>query len=153
MEASVNFKPRRRFSRNRSRYPLNRRLGGLQSQSGRSREGKSLSFVPGFNPQRPAQSQVLIPTDLSRLQCCNCRQRICFVNVNSTETPVHVLRLKVRWYIFKGKKVHQINLKKKISRPLVRHIIPKINITFLVQKYTALPSTSHLENNLIHYLE
>jgi hypothetical protein len=96
----VNFKHRRSISQNRIRYPLNKRLCGLQSQSGRSRERKNLSFLPEFKPQRPAPSQVLIPTDPSRPQCCNCHERNCFVNVNSNEMPVHVLRVKVRWYIY-----------------------------------------------------
>jgi hypothetical protein len=49
--------------------PLDRRLGGPQSRSGRSGEEKSPQSPPGFeppNPDRPARSPVAIPTELSR---------------------------------------------------------------------------------------
>lgn len=39
------------YWRENLRYPLSRRLGGSQSQSGRFGEGKSLLLLPGFEPQ------------------------------------------------------------------------------------------------------
>jgi hypothetical protein len=52
------------------RYPLDRRLGGPQSQSGRGVEEKNSQLPPGIEPQssdRPARKPVAIPTELSRL--------------------------------------------------------------------------------------
>jgi hypothetical protein len=51
-------------------YPLDRRLGGPQSRSGRGSEEKCSQPMPGIepqNPDRPARSLVSIPTELSRL--------------------------------------------------------------------------------------
>jgi hypothetical protein len=50
-------------------YPLDRKLGGPQSRSGRGGEEKNSQPPPGMeplNPHRPARSLVAIPTELSR---------------------------------------------------------------------------------------
>jgi hypothetical protein len=51
-------------------YPLDRKLGGPQSRSGRGGEEKNSQPPPGiepFNPDRPAHSLVAIPTELLQL--------------------------------------------------------------------------------------
>jgi hypothetical protein len=45
------------------RYPLDRKLGGLQNRSGRSSEETKSLFLPGL----PARSLVTLLTELSRL--------------------------------------------------------------------------------------
>jgi hypothetical protein len=50
--------------------PMDRRLGGPQSRSGRGGEEKNSQLPPGIepqNPDHPARSLVAIPTELSRL--------------------------------------------------------------------------------------
>jgi hypothetical protein len=68
--------------RNCTRYPLKRWLGGPQSQSGRSEEGRNLLALLGIEPDRPAL--VTIPTELSRLV------NICvkFKNITYFSTPL-----------------------------------------------------------------
>jgi hypothetical protein len=56
-------------------YPLDRRLDGTQSHSGRGGEEKNSQSPPGIepkNPDRPARSLVAIPTELSRLFHMKC---------------------------------------------------------------------------------
>jgi hypothetical protein len=51
--------------------PLDRRLGGLQNRSGRSREEKYFVFLPTIEPRfpgRPARDPVTILTEHSKLQ-------------------------------------------------------------------------------------
>jgi hypothetical protein len=51
-------------------YPLDRRLGGPQSRSGRGGVKKNPQSPPGigpYNSDRPARALVAIPTELSRL--------------------------------------------------------------------------------------
>jgi hypothetical protein len=59
----VSFTPRPLYPQGKSpRYPLDRRLGGPQSPSGRSGEEKNFQTSPGFEPQSsdcPARSQPL----------------------------------------------------------------------------------------------
>jgi hypothetical protein len=67
----ASFTPRPLFPQWKSTwYPLDRRLGGPQSRSGRGGEEKNSQPPPGIepsNPDRPARSLVAIPTELSRL--------------------------------------------------------------------------------------
>jgi hypothetical protein len=54
-------------------YPLDRRLSGPQTRSGRGSEEKNSQSPPGIdplNPDRPASSLVATPTELSRLSLC-----------------------------------------------------------------------------------
>jgi hypothetical protein len=47
----VSFTPRQLYPRGMSpRYPLDRRLGGPQSQSGRGGEEKNFQLMPGLEP-------------------------------------------------------------------------------------------------------
>jgi hypothetical protein len=51
-------------------YPLDGRLGGPQSRSGRGGEEKNSQPPPGiesYNPKRPDRSLVTIPSELTRL--------------------------------------------------------------------------------------
>jgi hypothetical protein len=51
------------------RHPLDRRLGGSQSRSGRGGEEKNSPFpCKESNPGRPARSVVIVLTELSRLR-------------------------------------------------------------------------------------
>jgi hypothetical protein len=63
--------PRPIYPRGKSpQYPLDRRLGGPQSLSGRGGEEKNSQPPPGIeppNPNAPARSSVGIPTELPRL--------------------------------------------------------------------------------------
>jgi hypothetical protein len=52
-------------------YPLDRRLGRPQSQSGHGGKEKILSPFHEMNPHRPACSLVAIPTELSQLHLSN----------------------------------------------------------------------------------
>jgi hypothetical protein len=60
-EQRYSFTPRSLYPQGKSlRYPLDRRLGGTQSRSGRSVEEKNSQPPPGFEPRssdRPARSQ------------------------------------------------------------------------------------------------
>jgi hypothetical protein len=63
----VRFTPRPLYARgNNSPYPLDRRLCGIQIQSGRSGVKKNLSPLPGIKPRPSSLLPVAIPTDLSR---------------------------------------------------------------------------------------
>jgi hypothetical protein len=68
----VSFTPRPLYPQGKSlRYPLDRKLGGLQSQSGHGTEEKNSQPPPGIeptSPDRPAHSQVdgVTPTVLKR---------------------------------------------------------------------------------------
>jgi len=58
-------RPGRSLPLGKTRYPLNRRLGGPQGRSGQVR---SISPPPGFD-SRTVQPVVPIPTELSRPTC------------------------------------------------------------------------------------
>jgi hypothetical protein len=65
----VSFTPRSLYLQRKSpRYPLDRRLGGLQSQSGSGGEEKNSQPLPGLEPPvfQPAAQRDTI--ELSRLQ-------------------------------------------------------------------------------------
>jgi hypothetical protein len=66
----LSFTPRPLFSRSQNpRYPLDRRLGGPQSRSGRGDEERKSHNYPRreSNPDRPARSIVSVLTELFRL--------------------------------------------------------------------------------------
>jgi hypothetical protein len=71
----VSFTPQPLYPQwKRNWYHLDRRLGGLQSRSGRGSEEKNSQPPPEietYNPDRPARSLVTIPTELSQLLCLN----------------------------------------------------------------------------------
>jgi hypothetical protein len=75
----VSFTPRPLYPQGKSPwYPLDRRLGGPQSRSGRGGEEKNSQPPPGietYNSDRPVRSLVAIPTKLSknkRIATCVC---------------------------------------------------------------------------------
>jgi hypothetical protein len=70
----VSFTPRPLYPRGKSRrYPLVRRLSGVQSRFGRGGEEKTPHHCPcrELNPDRPARSLVSILTKLPRLILSN----------------------------------------------------------------------------------
>jgi hypothetical protein len=58
------------------RYPLDRRLGGPQSRSGRCGEEKNLLPLPGIELRPPSPLPVATPTELSWLPMWICRKAI-----------------------------------------------------------------------------
>jgi hypothetical protein len=64
-------------------YPLNRRLAGHRSRSGRCGEKKYLLPLPGIEPRPSSLQPVAIPTEVSRCTCANISKII-------LETPVNV---------------------------------------------------------------
>jgi hypothetical protein len=72
----VSFKPRPLYPQGkRSWYQLDRRLGGLQSRSGRVSEGKSAYSYRESNPSCPSHSLVTVLTELQRLLVNKMRKR------------------------------------------------------------------------------
>jgi hypothetical protein len=71
MEVSGQFQAPLPHSQGKSPwYPLDRRLGGSQSRSGRGGEEKNIQPPPEiepYNSERPTRNLVVIPTELSRL--------------------------------------------------------------------------------------
>jgi hypothetical protein len=78
----VSFTPRPLYRRGKSpppRYPLDRRLDGLQSRSGCGGEEKNFQPTPGIkppNPDRPAGSQTTLNIWLSNRRIFQCARRI-----------------------------------------------------------------------------
>jgi len=64
----VNFKPRQFYPRKKSRFLLNRKMCGTQSQDGVGRVEKKLFFSRIQNPGCQARSPVTLPTTVYEFQ-------------------------------------------------------------------------------------
>jgi hypothetical protein len=68
MEIVVSFTPQPLYSQGKGpQYALDRRVGGLQIQSGPCGEEKNLLFLPRIEPQMYSLQPVAIMTELSLL--------------------------------------------------------------------------------------
>jgi len=76
----VSFTPRPLYSWGKNRrYPLNRKLGGSQSRSGRYGEERNPCLYRESNPGGPARSLVTVLTELPRLP----KERLCSMELVS----------------------------------------------------------------------
>jgi hypothetical protein len=72
------------------RYPLDRRLGGPQSRSGRCGVDKNTLPLPGIEPWLSSPKPVAIPTELSRLRIIFGHETLFFRTGNPAFLPLCV---------------------------------------------------------------